>query len=324
MTLTKTLNVDKLRPLIEISLYVVAICCFVLLFVGGPGERAARSIKELWNLGHTPAFALWTWIFLTKYKRLATWPPGGQFLALLIFIILGAACTEGAQGLLTSDRTASFGDAFNDAAGGFLAFSLWHWQQRNRKPMLIAVALLCGTLILAIGLIPLGKALADEVHARQMFPVLADFESPLELDRFSGVASTSFAIETGKAAHGKAALNLTFTTEQYSGIELLYFNGDWQGFNSLVMEIRNDEDNVLTIGCRIHDVHHNRDYHDRFNRGILLAPGWNTVVIPLKDVRSAPRGREMDMAHITGLELFSVKLPRPRSIALDYIRLEKN
>ena len=311
-----------MRRYTNTGLYLLAGLCIILLFFGGPGFSSTRSHKQLWNLGHVPAFALWTWLAFSQWRRPATWPPGLQFLAVLFFIIIGAALTESCQTLLTHTRNGSMEDALNDAAGGLFAFSAWHYLQPGRRPLLVVVALLSGLFLLIRGVLPLGAALLDEYQARQAFPVLEDFENPRELDRFYSTAS-HYSIEAGKAYHGRQSLRITFSTTKYSNLSLVYFNRNWQGYDSLVMEMRNDGETPLTIACRIHDSHHNQAYKDRFNRRFTLATGWNTIAIPLLEVRFAPGKRQMDMTAITDVTIFTVGLSEPRTVGLDYLRLIK-
>ena len=47
-----------------------------------------------------------------------------------------------------------------------------------------------------------------------------------------------------------------------------------------------------------HDQMNNREYKDRFNTSIMVAPGFNRIKIPINKIRRAPVGREMDLATI--------------------------
>ncbi|MCL2340263.1 MAG: succinyl-CoA synthetase subunit beta, partial [Proteobacteria bacterium] len=77
---------------------------------------------------------------------------------------------------------------------------------------------------------------------------------------------------------------------------------------------------------RIHDNQHRKhdmEYQDRFNQTFTLAPGWNDLSISLDKVKTAPRGRTMDMEHIEGFGLFVVRLPQPQALYLDHIYLAR-
>jgi hypothetical protein len=78
----------------------------------------------------------------------------------------------------------------------------------------------------------------------------------------------------------------------------------------------------LPLTLRIHDAVHNGQYEDRFNRQIVLTPGRNRIEIPLADLRAAPRRREMDLRHISGIGIFAYRLTDPVVIYLGPIRLE--
>jgi hypothetical protein len=82
---------------------------------------------------------------------------------------------------------------------------------------------------------------------------------------------------------------------------------------------------VLEIAFRIHDRRHEKGeqrFQDRYNGFFRLPSGWNEIRIDLSDVARAPAGRTMDLGEIRAVSLFAMKLPRPRTMYLDFVRLE--
>ena len=80
----------------------------------------------------------------------------------------------------------------------------------------------------------------------------------------------------------------------------------------------------MDLTCRVNDTGHERRgnrYEDRFNRTYRLNPGWQTIAIPLEEIRGAPKERPMQMEAIDNVMLFAIRLPRPRTIYIDNVRL---
>ena len=74
-------------------------------------------------------------------------------------------------------------------------------------------------------------AITDEWMAEKQFPVLSDFENPLEVHRWVGDAK--FDIDKTISLHGTSSLKVRLNTSKYSGVFLKYFPSDWQGYRAL-------------------------------------------------------------------------------------------
>jgi hypothetical protein len=214
--------------------------------------------------------------------------------------------------------TPDYGDVYRNFLGlfGGVVFVL----NLNVKKYIRRLLRLVFIILVVVEFIPAGKALADEVKARRQFPVLSDFESSLELSRWSG--SAEYELSTAHNISGQRSLKIRFLTTKYSGVSLNYFPRNWQGYDSLTFHIFNPNQNPLRITCRIHDRPHNNAYDDRYNKTFQLNFGWNTIAIPLEHVSTAPAGREMDMTQIMAVGIFTTELNAPREAYLDYVRLE--
>ncbi|MDT8421555.1 MAG: hypothetical protein RQ754_14095 [Desulfuromonadales bacterium] len=297
-------------------LVVVAVTCLVLLFVGGP-RFSQRSHEHLWGLGHVLCFAVWSallggWRRDWSYRRLAM---------IVIGLTLGGGLViELAQTMV--GRYLSLVDMFNNLLGSLLALLFFCPQRRVlpplRRHLLQGVILL---LLLPSGL-PLGRVLLDEYAARRALPVLADFESPGELARWSGA---DMSLSEDIASHGRFALKAMLTTDRYSGVGFKYFPRDWSGYRGLSFDLYNPSAEPLRVTCRIHDRLHpasGNAYSDRFNRSYLLPPGgWTTIDIDLEQVAGAPQTRPLDLGQIAGLGLFVTQQPVGKILYLDYLRL---
>jgi hypothetical protein len=177
--------------------------------------------------------------------------------------------------------------------------------------------------LVVVVLLPLMASASDEWLARIRFPVLADFETPFEAGRWEG--SARFTIARAEASHGHASLRVNMDTSLYSGVALIHFPVNWSGYRYLRMDVLNPMPDQVDLNCRLHDGQHERRgpaYTDRYNTAFRLQPGWNSLLIDLADVARAPAGRMMDMDDIRALIVFCSRLPAPRTIFIDHVRLE--
>ena len=178
-------------------------------------------------------------------------------------------------------------------------------------------------ILLLVACLPLAEAVYDEGTARVQFPLLADFETPFERSRWEGNAGAS--VDRSVSRHGNASLRVEMGASLYSGISLVYFPRNWKAYHFLAVEVFNPSAEGFSITCRIHDRKHEggeQAYEDRFNQLFLLRQGWNELRIDLGKVSRAPYGRMMDLGEIRAVGLFATKLPAPRTVFVDYVRLE--
>lgn len=291
----------------------------VLLFLGGPDSCASRSFTHFRDLGHLLYFALLAGLLL-RWNPVARLTLARQWMIILVITLLLGASIELMQNGTT--RTPDTGDVLRDLIGSLLALVFGSPGSRLQPP---SRRLALRFVVLALALAqtgPLAKSLTDEAIARHQFPLLSGFETPFELDRWSGSAGLSVESITS-ISQGKL-LKLSLTTDQYSGAALRYFDGDWTAARTLKITLYSPDADPLMITFRIHDLRHadgNEEYEDRFNHSFLLTQGWNRIEIDLDEVRRSPAGRNMDMNRIRGLEIFAVSLPAPRTLYLDDVRL---
>lgn len=179
-------------------------------------------------------------------------------------------------------------------------------------------------ILLALAAWTLTQSLTDEIRAHRAFPVLADFETSFE--RYRWVRPQQLREDSEIVRHGHKAVRVQLSTNKYSGIALVHFCGDWRGYQTLRFSVFNPQETAFVLNCRIHDTlhrQHDMEFNDRYNHQFSLEPGWNDLVISLDKVRTAPKGRQMDMEHIESFGLFVVQQPKPQVIYLDHVRLER-
>ena len=289
-------------------------------FLGGPGYQSGRSFQGAWDLGHILFFALLGTLLLGLCKRRTAVVGTGRTFALVFALVFAVGLVVELLQMQSGGRTPDVADLVRNQLGCLLAFALfapsgWRWT----RPLRLGVA---GLLVLALW--PLSRALIDETLAARQFPVLADFETPFETWRW--VHPSQLRTQSGIVRHGERAARVQLTTARYSGVSLFHFPGDWRGYRWLRFSVYNPREEPLELNCRIHDARHREhrnEFHDRFNQQFRLQQGWNDLVVDLDRVRTAPRGRSMDLGRIEGFGLFVVQQPRPLTIVLDHVVLSE-
>ena len=294
---------------------------FVLFFVGGPDYHSPRHFKTVWNLGHILFFSLLPYYVFTQLKWLQGRFGRQRLMTMAVAIVIGILIEFVQHNF---HRTPDAGDVFRDIIGGMVAlFFLLPGRKHIRKKLLrlFQVATFC---LVAVQAYPVIVAVSDELVAWDQFPVLSDFETPWEIQRWHGNADIS--IDNSINLNGMHSLKVQLKTTRYSGVYLFYFPRNWAKAKSFQFSICNPSDRVIRMTCRINDGEHDRRsnrYEDRFNRQFRFSKGWTTITIPISDIENAPKGRKMDLKDITGVGFFVSKLTQPRVVYIDDVKLEE-
>ncbi len=294
----------------------IALLCFVLLFIGGPGPDSVRFFRYGWGLGHLICFALWAYLYLQWRARRPAWQLLGEVLVLALVLGAGTELLQAAIG-----REASWQDLANDLLGSLLgfAFSPAASVGFSRSVWLLRIPLLA---IVCWVVIPFVKVSLDDLIAWQQFPLLAGFETPLEASRWGG--NSRQYLDSQHAYRGESALRVELNARRYPGVALNDFPQDWSSYRLLRFHIFNPEESQFQFHFRIHDQLHRKNgnrYSDRYNTSLVALPGWTELEIPLAQVAESPKGRNMDLSRIAGMILFVGKLERPRTIYIDEVEL---
>ena len=290
-------------------------------FLGGPGPHGARSFIALWNMGHVLFFSLASFLFCRFFR--IRFPGVSQIkreLFVFLIVLVSGTLIEALQ-MGFDGRSPDVYDILRNLLGCLITFVFFDSVPSRKLKWWKSLPVLSVLFLLLVALYPLFRGALDEIIAEQQFPVLSDFETVFEENRWSGKEMSS--IEKGLARHGNHALKIQLGTDLYSGVGLRYFPGNWLGYTSLHFSIFYPGRESLRITCRIHDTAHNNEYTDRFNRSFMLRQGWNDFVISLTDIQHAPLNRLLNLAEVENVKFFVVQLDEKQTILLDYIYLEK-
>ena len=298
---------------------VVAVLA-VLLFAGGPEASDSRNIQAIWNLGHVPLFAGLALLgCAAPFARHHS--PLWLFIACTVLALVLGVGIEGLQRLV--GRSFDWLDVWRDVLGVYLGLCLHLASSKSRAWQQRMALLGMGGLLLLAALQPMGLVLLDLYAMQKGFPVLANFETSRELSRWEAErAERTLTYE--QVRQGRQSLRVVYLAGKFPDVTLREMRGDWMAYQYLHVSVFNTLNIPLMITIKIYDHDHlNRGNHsgDRFDREILMQPGWNDMDIALDDVKNAPADRAMDMDSIAGLSFFLKATNQPVVIYLDDIRL---
>jgi len=281
------------RLLILVALFVV-VATLLFMRLPVPPTYAGRTIE---NAGHMPVFFLVT-IGLLIVLRQDFKYEGARLYALAGMIGAGLGfLSEVIQRPLSRD--ASWEDVFSDAVGAACALAVYAlFDRRSRIPRVAwLVALVVALGCVAFYVTPLVRMTVAYVHRNGQFPVIADYRSPIEQ-----LWTVGYGVERSL---DRDALEIVFVRGRFPGVRLNEPVGDWSAYRTLLIDVENPDAAPLGFSVRVHDRGRGETYTDRYNRLFQLAAGERrTLRIPLEEVARAPRGRVMDMRHISDIRLF--------------------
>lgn len=294
----------------------------VLLFVDFGGE-SSRIAHEMSNFGHLPLFGVTALVILWMLGG-RTWPVRDKRKYAVSFAAaLGLGVVTEFVQLYTPERYFEIQDIVYDALGAFtfLAFAYPFSGLPKRKALGWKAA--CAGMI-ALAAVPVALTALDVRRMEGAFPLLASFETRIEMDRWE---TTECLVNRTKehASHGAYALMARLAPGEFPGISMRWLEGDWREYDELCFDAFLDGDSPLAVTVRIHDEIHGRSevqsYSDRFNKRFVLHPGAQQIRIGLDEVRTAPGGREMDMSRVANICVFAYRLGEERVVYLDHFRL---
>jgi len=305
-------------PLKRLIFLLIFLILFLLFFIGGPDYHSSRSYKSFWNLGHILFFLLFP-LLISYYKRTSSNYLNQCIFIIAITIILGVIIELLQSGF---QRMPDAGDLFRNIIGA-MVYLFFLLPSRKTISKRILLMMQSGTVVLiGLQIFPVIIAFTDEYIARTQFPELSGFETPYEIQRWSGNAD--FITDKKIKQTGKASMRVFFNTSKYSGIGLRYFPKNWEGFSYFQFAIFNPSSEDISLTCRINDKKHTelgQRYEDRFNRSFSIPKGWNTITVSLKNIKHAPKNRQMNMHEIRNVLFFSSSLPYQRIINIDDVKL---
>lgn len=300
--------------------YLLAVILTILLFVGGPNYESHRIVQHIWDMGHVALFLMLSYIiliFIRKYKLSYI----AQFLIIAGFSFIFGLFVELIQ--LLVGRDFELQDLANDVSGAVIGYFVYYLLHAKISKLGKIIAALSIVLLLMISLYPLVNVLVDEVKMKNEFPVLSDFESPAQLSRWD-VKQANLSLSKHYVQQGEYSLQAIFLPDAFPDITLQHFPRNWSGYKNIKFSLYNKEPDPVVIELKVYDEDHMKygyQYTDRFNRELLLQPGWNNIFISLNEIFNSPEKRTMDRTRIKSFSLFFKDVTSPVTIFLDDLKL---
>lgn len=300
--------------------YFLAVILTILLFVGGPDYESHRIVQQIWDVGHVALFLILSYIiliFIRKYKLSYI----TQFLIIVALSFIFGLFVELIQ--LLVGRDFELQDLANDVSGAIIGYFVYYLLHAKISMLHNIIAALSIALLLMISLYPLANVLVDEVKMKNEFPVLSDFESPTQLSRWD-VKQANLSLNKHHVQQGEYSLQAIFLPDAFPDITLQHFPRDWSGYKNIKFSLYNKAQDPVVIELKIYDEDHMKygyQYTDRFNRELLLQPGWNNISISLNEIFNSPEKRTMNIARIKSFSLFLKDVTSPVTIFLDDLKL---
>jgi len=303
--------------LINSSLGLLLVLSIPLLFSGDFDLYQHRLSPFIWNTGHILVFFVLIWLTLNLYKP----PSKPGFLGILMIVnitalLLGLGVEEIQSRL---GRQSSFDDVYKNCLGASLAV-LFHPEIPPITHTLKSALRIFILLLLIIALYPLTINIADWLYARANFPVLSNFETPFETERWDGQGLIVTKLESDNYVLGHK-----FNTAKYSSLSFLHFPGVWLKYHCFTYRVYNPGSNKVRLTLRINDRLHDETtqrFNDRFNHSLNVLPGWNHYAVDLDEVRRAPHTRSMDMSKIKRIIFFTSRLENGMTLYFDDLELK--
>jgi hypothetical protein len=219
-------------------------------------------------------------------------------------------------------RTPNIGDIFRNLIGAMACIVFLSPSRKSISKHLLLILQLNTVILICLQIYPVIIAFADEYISRRQFPELSGFETPFEIQRWSGGAD--FLVDKRIKQTGKASMKVIFSTNRYSGVGLKYFPRNWESFSYFQFSIFNPSTEEILITCRIHDnklAKQGQKYEDKFHQSFSMPKGWQTITISLEDIKHGPKNRKMNLHKILNAHFFVENLPYQRTIYIDDVKL---
>jgi VanZ family protein len=301
-----------------------------VVFVQTPGGSVFFHVLQ--KLGHPVTFAVICLLVMSLRGGVGRGERRSRFAeyasAFTITVALGSA-TEIAQHFVHRDPSVL--DVLRDALGAAVALAARLAIERKDAPSAFGRRVRGGAAtVCLVGLViivaPVAWCLAAYVSRDLRFPVLWQFNSALDMYFLSG---RDLRLEDGSPPtlwnirRRAAAVYLPLRNKLTSGLAVFEPYPDWRGFSVLMIDVGNPGSSSLQLTVRVHDRWHDQQHADRFNRTYVLAERTRRVIaIPLQEIAAAPRGRSMDLQHITNIGIFRGPEDAPGALLLNRIWLQ--
>jgi len=283
--------------------------------------RGLEFFHVLQKLGHSVTFGIVALLVLSLLRERRAGPRSilaDCTVAFGVTVALGAM-TEVAQ--IFTHRDPAVIDVLRDSLGALAALGGALWMTSRS----VSGALLCVASTILV-LVPMAVCVAAYANRDLRYPVLWQFSSKLDLyfarDAAPGLERTPEPTRWQRTPD-EWALYIPLGSGDWPGVGLVEPYPDWTGHSQLLVEVTNPLPVTVQLTVRVEDRAHTQEYTDRFNADYVIAPSSRQRIrIELQRIAAAPRGRRMDMRHVSKIVLFRSAGPRSGFVLLNRMWLE--
>lgn len=193
-------------------------------------------------------------------------------------------------------RSAEWMDWFYGAAGAACICASWNGDRLARARW-AGVGILC--------LVPPAWEGALFLTEMRAFPVLAE-PGPAWAERGWTESGVRMISASGEGFRVEADPVSAGTGTDYPGVFRSPACSDWRGAESLRARLFWPAPNQVFFALRVDDRPGNAPYADRFQLEFAVTQGWNSVAVPVEDLRRTSGGRTMDLSAIRHWGVFLV------------------
>jgi hypothetical protein len=173
--------------------------------------------------------------------------------------------------------------------------------------------------------LPAWTALRSELWQRNHFPLLADFENPLQLGSWQSETSADeaparFALAPASALDGSNSLRISFAAGSWGSVCFSASDRDWSAYRALEFEIRAAVI-PFALHLRIDDDGDVEQFDSRFNIVSPLRPDWMRSEIPIEQIAEGSGGRRLNLHAIRRICFFAGAEQNQQQAYLDNLKL---
>ena len=148
-----------------------------------------------------------------------------------------------------------------------------------------------------------------------------EIKNELRLFRVPRKGNTDFSQSSEQVSSGKFSLKVRTGKEDWPGVVYIAHQANWSGYRNFVFSVFNPGE-VKMLHLRIDDKADSTSFDNRFNRIIPLGQGWNSVKIPIEEIKQISADKTLDLTSIRRVFFFLESGKVNRIFFLDAIKLQ--
>lgn len=314
----------------RVLLLGAGILCIAIVALLVPIPFKGRATVALGDLVHAPLFgglALAVLLIWNHVRPLAKNSiPMLRRCVLVGFLMFGFGLTiEFVQSAF--GRTGNLGDAVNNGLGitaALICYWAWNLQRRQRtRWMPRAMFVTAGMLMSIAWWIPV-TLLHDTRAVYANFPMLADFETRIQLSRFY-FRECRGNLSRQDTTDGGYSMEVNYEATPYPAATLIELQGDWSSMKTLEVDATLDEsypDADVRFMLKVIDELHATPHTDTFRREWKLERGKTTrISVTREDILAGPDDRETDLTRVQYVDLMLLEPVEPTKVRFDALHL---